>query len=143
MTSSVASAEKIFKNVVQSLAASSYTRFVVDFKVYFSFLFTLEERRCVELTSRSSVSTLKKRSYTHHCFQVWQADAAAVVVAVVAVVVAVVAVVATTICSFIVVADDSGGDDDDEGSTHRCRSFRILDFFAKAHFTESRINAVI
>ena len=150
MTSSVASAEKIFKNVVQSLAASSYTRFVVDFKVYFSFLFTLEERRCVELTSRSSVSTLKKRSYTHHCFQVWQADAAAVVVAVVAVVVAVVAVVvavvavvATTICSFIVVADDSGGDDDDEGSTHRCRSFRILDFFAKAHFTESRINVVI
>ena len=89
------------------------------------------------------MSTLKKRSYTHHCFQVWQADAAAVVVAVVAVVVAVVAVVATTICSFIVVADDSGGDDDDEGSTHRCRSFRILDFFAKAHFTESRINAVI
>ena len=86
------------------------------------------------------MSTLKKRSYTHHCFQVWQADAAAVavVVAVVAVV-----VVATTICSFIVVADDSGGDDDDEGSTHRCRSFRILDFFAKAHFTESRINAVI
>ena len=86
------------------------------------------------------MSTLKKRSYTHHCFQVWQADAAAVavVVAVVAVV-----VVATTICSFIVVADDSGGDDDDEGSTHRCRSFRILDFFAKAHFTESRINVVI
>ena len=132
--------KKIFKNVDQSLVASSYTRFVVDFKVYFSFLFTREERRCVELTSRSSVSTLKKRSYTHHCFQVWQADAAAVavVVAVVAVV-----VVATTICSFIVVADDSGGDDDDEGSTHRCRSFRILDFFAKAHFTESRINVVI
>ena len=88
------------------------------------------------------MSTLKKRSYTHHCFQVWQADAAAVAV-VVAVVAVVVVVVATTICSFIVVADDSGGDDDDEGSTHRCRSFRILDFFAKAHFTESRINAVI
>ena len=38
--------KKIFKNVDQSLVASSYTRFVVDFKVYFSF-FLLEKKDVV------------------------------------------------------------------------------------------------